>query len=698
MLRAGEASASDSDGVTPLSIEIIQILYLNLHVEIWVFTTEMPAPRRRASWIIFALCASLARPSLNELTCECNNTGLERSIESCGAIPNVNSVSTARENGRALACALLSAASESTVVVPYGARWFVIPYQSLDTLAPRVTLRIEGELVAHDSIKAWPRQGRAYLSLIAVHNASHFVIEGDGMINGQGHNWWWHFVKPGSSLRTHKRPILVEVGNCTDVVVRQISLLDSPRFNVYLGAVRRARVSGISIIVDWRKQRRLLIDAAKRRSGIAWAIQYAWISWFKPSWWSFPLPMFPFNTDGIDVSGEDILIENVVVSNWDDVVAVKPGKRASQRNDDDDDFSGLLKDEAIPPFSNWDWCTRNVTIRNVTTLFGAGISVGSVHPSEKLPCVKEVKFENIVMFRPVKGPYVKPDLAPDYCEWKQNCAALIANATFENVTMLGDSTPHWWGRFERRHRSRGGAYVEPRMPLENWARLRRKQGKLFAGSVSKLVAWLTRPPKASAVCRSKWFVNVLCFSWPIYVGTQQQQEPGGTGSGLWPKPEPLVTVTNITFRRVRSRGGSWSQSAAAIRCDAKNPCTNIHLEDVTIKGKFESGWRWICDDKRAAFGTEVGRVEPYAGRCVRSKVPYLPEEFVDSGRENSTTPPSFDEAFETPVYLTCIFVAIIIALASRRSTNDENVDDESTSLYAAVVSREQVVPARVDEL
>ena len=41
------------------------------------------------------------------------------------------------------------------------------------------------------------------------------------------------------------------------------------------------------------------------------------------------LPMFPFNTDGIDPHGTNILIERVNVTNFDDAVAIKPSNKLS---------------------------------------------------------------------------------------------------------------------------------------------------------------------------------------------------------------------------------------------------------------------------------------------------------------------------------------------------------------------------------
>lgn len=66
------------------------------------------------------------------------------------------------------------------------------------------------------------------------------------------------------------------------------------------------------------------------------------------------VPMFPFNTDGIDPSGADMYIHNLTVQNFDDVVVPKPS------HDDD--------------------CTRNIFVENIEVRLGVGMSIGSVPP------------------------------------------------------------------------------------------------------------------------------------------------------------------------------------------------------------------------------------------------------------------------------------------------------------------------------
>ncbi len=186
--------------------------------------------------------------------------------------------------------------------------------------------------------------------------------------------------------------MLLQIDGSTDVVVRDITMLDSPRFNLYLGSYcKRVLVERVTILADWEAQ-----TALQQKS----------------------VPMFPFNTDGIDVAGEDITIRDIVVSNYDDVVAVKTA-----------DLLPSSADGVVPG------CTRNITVSNTTVYRGAGLSVGSVHPSPLKPCVRDVLFERATLWSPLKGPYVKPDRATPECLHLDHdaCSASIQNVTYKHV-------------------------------------------------------------------------------------------------------------------------------------------------------------------------------------------------------------------------------------------------------------------------
>ena len=85
--------------------------------------------------------------------------------------------------------------------------------------------------------------------------------------------------------------------------------------------------------------------------------------------------MFPLNTDGIDPSGQNILIHNVTIENYDDAVAVKPGH---------------LEEE--------EGCTENVTVENANIIRSVGMSIGSVPPNPKINCIQNVTFRYYVKF------------------------------------------------------------------------------------------------------------------------------------------------------------------------------------------------------------------------------------------------------------------------------------------------------------
>mmetsp|Transcript_15723 Transcript_15723/g.26505 ORF Transcript_15723/g.26505 Transcript_15723/m.26505 type:complete len:420 (-) Transcript_15723:68-1327(-) len=83
--------------------------------------------------------------------------------------------------------------------------------------------------------------------------------------------------------------------------------------------------------------------------------------------------------------------------------------------------------------------------------------------------------------------------------------------------------------------------------------------------------------------------------WNIYIGPQQQKQPDGGGPGcmLYPlggcETQPRINVGNITLRNVESHGGFLPPGL--IRCNATNPCHNINLDNVNIKGWWE-GMKW----------------------------------------------------------------------------------------------------------
>ena len=135
-------------------------------------------------------------------------------------------------------------------------------------------------------------------------------------------------------------------------------------------------------------------------------------------------PFFPFNTDGIDPSGRNILIERINITNFDDAIAIKPTYYGHHFNYD---FN----------------CTENVMVRDVIAHQSLGLSIGSVHPEDGYNCVRNVTFRDSIMYNPFKGIYVKTNSATREltCSLPGSCGE-ITNITYENIDI---HSPKWWG-------------------------------------------------------------------------------------------------------------------------------------------------------------------------------------------------------------------------------------------------------------
>lgn len=505
----------------------------------------------------------------------------EFSIEAHGAVAGTTDSESAAANGYALFYALKNASAGDVVVVPAGLRFDVIPCCTLVNLKG-VSLRVDGALAGHDCSSSgydkWPLDGHDFRSILKFEDCEGLRVSGAGAIDGQGHHWWWSFAL---NRLEQKRPLALEVNGCSDVVLEGLAVLDSPRFNVFFGAFsRNVRVRGVTILCDWESQQSAAAAARRRAEALG-----------------LELPMFPFNTDGIDVAGADILVEDSVISNWDDVIAVKP--------------ADSLGDDGLPKAFGED-CTRNVTVRNLTVYRGAGLSVGSVHPSTRKPCVDGVLFEDIVLYQPTKGPYVKPDLAGSDCDGLgfDDCAATISDVVYRSIKMtraVPDAEPPGWAALEASARARaldGARAVRARF-LADVAAADAEATAAYAAS---------RRLEHTYACSAK---NYFCMEWPLFLGTQQQLEPDGSGSGIWAQTEPRVAVSGVTFSDVKAHGGTWPMSAAVVRCNASKPCADLVFDDVVIDADvFATGRKYVCDGPDDAAGAVGDGNDPDPSDCV----------------------------------------------------------------------------------
>jgi polygalacturonase len=190
-------------------------------------------------------------------------------VTSYGASGNGSTVdTTAIQN----AINAASAAGGGTVLVPDSGSGVFLA--GALTLASNINLDVATGATLEMLSKS--QYGSTSTPFISANHVSNVEISGAGAINGDGSTWW---ADPSSP-----RPFLIEFQNSSTVAVENITLQNSPMEHLTFDGTNDVTINGITISA----------------------------------------PSNSPNTDGIDPSGSNYLIENSTISTGDDDIAVKP--------------------------------------------------------------------------------------------------------------------------------------------------------------------------------------------------------------------------------------------------------------------------------------------------------------------------------------------------------------------------------------
>jgi polygalacturonase len=185
-------------------------------------------------------------------------------------------------------------------------------------------------------------------------------ITGHGTIDGQGEYWWTNWIsRDPKNPKTH-RPHLIVFNDCTRVLVRDVTMINSPMFHFIPRRCRDVRIEGVTIRA----------------------------------------PEDSRNTDGIDPSGWNIYIARCTIDCGDDNIVFKPdypgpnGERAVENALVEDCTVG--KGIGIAVGGQTRGGLRNVTIRNckfTDTRVGIRLKASVGHGG----VCEDIVFENLTM-------------------------------------------------------------------------------------------------------------------------------------------------------------------------------------------------------------------------------------------------------------------------------------------------------------
>jgi polygalacturonase len=162
----------------------------------------------------------------------------QHNIDDFGAIRNTASPLSAEQNGlaihRAIQAAAAGANGSRTAIVPRGGDYYFVPFSSFDNISD-IVFQLDGTLLAYTEglDDAWPgcRDGRhGCQTAIQFNNCNNVTVHGPGLIDGRGYDWWRHVIVN----HTDHRPDLFGMQLCTNVAISDITLINSPKFHMFI--------------------------------------------------------------------------------------------------------------------------------------------------------------------------------------------------------------------------------------------------------------------------------------------------------------------------------------------------------------------------------------------------------------------------------------------------------------------------------
>jgi polygalacturonase len=326
----------------------------------------------------------------------------------------------------AKAIVAVAAAGGGTLNVPAG-KFLTAPFVLTDNL--NLHLDSGATILFSNDPHDFPLANGGYQACITLKDGHDIAITGTGTIDGQGQLFWQHFRMPRTDSPEDnpwlpKRPKLIMLTRCVRVLVRDVTLQNSPMFHLVPAECREVTIDHVYI--------------------------------------HSPVPS-P-NTDGIDPSGFDIRITNCTIDTGDDCIAVKGGERYDPQQPS----------------------CENIVVANCTFLHGHGMSIGSEsYGGVRHMLVSNCTFNGTNAGIRLKSPRGRGGLVEDLVyqnltmKGVKNSILITSyypkipvDVASEKPRPVSDGTPHWRNIEITNVTASGGQIAGqivglPEMPIEN---------------------------------------------------------------------------------------------------------------------------------------------------------------------------------------------------------------------------------------
>ncbi|CAI9765662.1 unnamed protein product [Fraxinus pennsylvanica] len=184
-----------------------------------------------------------------------------------------------------------SSTAAVTLMVPPGNNYLLKPIRFSGPCTSDITVQIAGTLVASDDPSDYSKDRKHWL---VFDNVKDLMLEGGGIIDGNGSVWWKNSCKIDKSKKCKDAPTALTLYNCKNLVVKDLKIQDAQQIHVSFQKCKNVQASNLTISA----------------------------------------PEGSPNTDGIHVTKtKHIQISNCTIGTGDDCISIVSGSRNVQATD-----------------------------------------------------------------------------------------------------------------------------------------------------------------------------------------------------------------------------------------------------------------------------------------------------------------------------------------------------------------------------
>ncbi|XP_030496677.2 polygalacturonase At1g48100 [Cannabis sativa] len=139
--------------------------------------------------------------------------------------------------------------SGATVIVPSKYKFLIKPIILQGPCMPHLIFQIDGTLLAPPKIGSWQKYN--LFQWIYFKWINNFTIQGTGVVDGQGSNWWClsqvYNTQKKSKYIPDMKPTALRFYSSNDVTVKNIKIINSPQCHLKFDSSKRIKVDNITI-------------------------------------------------------------------------------------------------------------------------------------------------------------------------------------------------------------------------------------------------------------------------------------------------------------------------------------------------------------------------------------------------------------------------------------------------------------------